>query len=259
MGQQAVRAPGRIHEHGLLCTLAASGCLESIARLIGERLWINLVTLGLTDVARRRQNHGHRLGRDQLRLVDRLGGLTLDQTGTTLIAVLFTVCHEFGTNQCLQARRVAENALQLVTLLRQRGLFAADLHLFQTSQVTQLGLENGFRLLVRQGKSSDQHLLRFVLRADDADYLIQIQIGDQQTVEDVQTRIDLTQSMLESPDDRAFAVDQPFRKQSFEPHHPRTTIQANHVHIDAIGALKVGGGEQMRHHLFNIDAIGPEF
>jgi hypothetical protein len=134
------------------------------------------------------QHHGHRLVRQQFAFLDRLRRGALDDARAPLIAVFPASAVDLGAHQLPQLGLAAEQLLELARSSRQRLLLLADLHLLELRQVAQLGLEDRLGLLIRQLEALDQHRLGFILAPDDADHLIEVQVGDQQSIEDVQPR-----------------------------------------------------------------------
>ena len=63
-------------------------------------------------------------------------------------------------------------------------MLGADLHLLQFRQRPQAEVQDSFGLHVRELELRDQLGLGLVLEADDADDLIDIEVGDQVAVED---------------------------------------------------------------------------
>jgi hypothetical protein len=55
----------------------------------------------------------------------------------------------------------------------------ADLHLLELAQRAQPHVEDGFGLRVGEREAGHQHRLRLVLLADDADHLVEVEIGDE--------------------------------------------------------------------------------
>ena len=111
-------------------------------------------------------------------------------------------------------------------------------------------------LLIRELEALHQQRLRLVLAADDADHLVQIQEGDQQPIEDVQTLADLVQPVPQAARDGRGAELEPLAKDLLQAHHARAAVERDDVEIDAVVALQVGGGEQVVHELHQIDAVG---
>src|SRR4029450_11687087 len=83
--------------------------------------------------------------------------------------------------------------------LEQLALLAADLHLLELGEVAQLQLEHGLGLRVGQPEALHELRLGMLLAADDADHLVDVEVGDQVAVEDVQPGEDLVVAALEAP------------------------------------------------------------
>ena len=69
----------------------------------------------------------------------------------------------------------------------------------------------------------------------------------------MQSTRDFVEAPLETTAYRRDAELQPLAQNLAQPHHLRSTIEADDVQVDAIVALEIGGGEQVRHQLFYID------
>ena len=74
-------------------------------------------------------------------------------------------------------------------------------------------------------------------------------------VEDVDARVDVIVAMLQPPAHRLDAELQPLAQQVLERVKPRPAVEADHVHVHAVRALQIGRGEEVRHHLVEIDAV----
>ena len=122
--------------------------------------------------------------------------------------------------------------------------------------MTQFGVQDEIRLHHRELKSIHQHRLGFIFGTNDTDHLIDIQKGDQQSVEQMQPVVDLFQAVFEALAHRCDTEFQPFLEQGAQILDLRPAIQTQHIHIDAIAALQIGGGEQMGHQFIDVDAIG---
>ncbi len=253
MRRQAVAAAGGVEESGELQRLAARGGLEGVTGLVLQRSRVDLVALGRTHPTSGGEHDGDRLVGDQRSLVDGLGGLALDDLRSARIAVSFGIGGQLGADQFAQHRFAAEHRPQLVALGGELCLLAPDLHLFELGEVAQLGLEDGIRLDLAQRETLHQHRLRLILTTDDADHLVEVEEGREQAVEDVQPTLDLVEPPLEAAPYRGDAELQPLREDVAQPHDPRPTIKADHIEVDAVVTLEIGGGEQVRHQLLDID------
>ena len=146
--------------------------------------------------------------------------------------------------------------MQLGLFLGQSILLATDLHLFQTRQLTQAGVEDVVSLVVAEAETGHQHLLGLLLGADDVDHFIEVEEGDQQAVQQVQTALDFIQAVLQAAAYGADAEGQPLAQQGAQVLQLRLAVQADDVDVDPVGAFQLGGGEQVLHQLVGIDAVG---
>ena len=128
-----------------------------------------------------------------------------------------------------------------------------DLELFQLAERAQAHVQDGFGLNVGQREGLDQRLLRLVLLPDDADHLVQVQIGDQVAAQHFQPVIDLAETVARAP----FQNLDPVRQESLENfpqvHDARDVVLVQHVHVEAEADLQIGGLEQRFHQHVGID------
>src|SRR3546814_4648406 len=101
-----------------------------------------------------------------------------------IVAVLLGVFLELVTDQFLHLLVVAEQRFETRTLIGELCLLALDLHFLKLLQVTQLEVKDPFSLRIRQRKDADQFCLGIVLEANDADHLVDVEVGDQQRSEE---------------------------------------------------------------------------
>ena len=62
--------------------------------------------------------------------------------------------------------------------------------------------------------------------------------------------------MLQAATHGTQAESDPLREHIAQAHDPRAAIQRNDVDVDAVGALEICGGEQVRHELLYVHAVG---
>ena len=117
-------------------------------------------------------------------------------------------------------------------------LLAPDLHFLELGEIAQAQVEDCFGLDVGQLETLHQHRLWLVFLANDRDDLVDIQIGDQQTIENVQAIVNDLQAMIETLRDRFLAELQPFLEHLDQIEHARPAVQADDIHVDAHRALK---------------------
>src|SRR5690606_14306965 len=124
---------------------------------------------------------------------------------------------------------------------------------FKFRQMAQLQFENRFGLNIGERKTLHQFLLRLLLVTNDRDDFIDIEEGNQITVEDVQPRENFIETELQTFARSVGAELQPLGQNVLQRFDLRATVEADHVHVDAIGSFKIGGSEQMLHHIVEID------
>ena len=134
-------------------------------------------------------------------------------------------------------------------------LLAAQLYLFQPGQMTELGFQNRLGLGVGELKAGDQRQLGFLLGAQDADHLVQIKIGDQQPVQNMQALFDLVAAVLQPPPHGDEAILEPLVQNAPKILDSWPTVQADHIEIDPVAFLQIRGGKQMIQQQVHIHPI----
>ena len=86
---------------------------------------------------------------------------------------------------------LGDQLLKLLPLLGQLLAFPADLHLLEPAQAAQAHVEDRFGLAVGEREFSHQDRLRLVFGTDDFDDPVEVQVGDQEAVEQLQPVVDL--------------------------------------------------------------------
>ena len=121
-------------------------------------------------------------------------------------------------------------------------------NLFQLAQGAQAHVEDRLGLDVGERQARHQHRLRLVLLADDADHLVEVEIGDQQAAEDFQPPVDLR------PAGSASGAAAPRGDGRAIPAAPRsatctrgTRPRRQHVHVERDAAFELGQLEQRFH------------
>ena len=214
------------------------------------------MALGRARPAAGRQHDGQRLVGHQVGGLDRLRRRPLDDTGATRVAVFLGIGDDLRADQLGQLRLAGEQRFDFLALRGQPRLLVANLHFLEFRQVPQLGLEDRLGLFVRELEALDQDRLGFLLAADDADHLVEIEVGNQHAVENVQPTRHLVEPEFEAPPHRAAAEFEPLGKQRLQAADARPAVERDDVDVDAVAALEIGGGEQVRHQLFDVDAVG---
>ncbi len=203
-----------------------------------------------------RQHNGDRFRRQHVVLAHRFRFFAFLQRRTTIVTVGLRVCLQFFLQQVIHFTLGSQNALQLVALFFQFTLLTANLHLFQFGKMTQFQFEDRFRLGFRKAKPRHQRRFRFIFITNDLNHFVDIEKRHQQTFEDMQALEDFLQTIVQSAAHGIAAEHQPFGENFQQVFHRRTTIQTDHIEVNAIALFQIGGSEEVVHHLIHIHAVG---
>ena len=192
--------------------------LQAVAFLEGQLRQIRQMPLHRAQPALRRDDYGHRLLLDH-RVMD-IGKVVVGRVREGRAAL--------AQFRVLLRPEIAADFLDLpgdrLPLLRLGSQQRLDLGLFggqspsnslrisissSLRSCAQAQVEDGFGLDVGQRPPRHHHLLGLVLLADDADHLIDVEIGDQVAREDFQPPLDLGQPVLRTADQHFLAVLEP--------------------------------------------------
>ena len=110
----------------------------------------------------------------------------------------FGVVAQLFLDQRLQARLRFQRDVDARALFFELVALGVDLHFLQPRQLAQARFEDVVGLLLAELEALHQRRLRFVLGADDADHLVEIEIRDAQAFEQVQAALDLRQAVLQA-------------------------------------------------------------
>jgi hypothetical protein len=145
------------------------------------------------------------------------------------IAVLRGVGLDLVSHQALELRARLQDHRDLGALGLELIEFSLDLHLLELGEVAQLGFEDVVGLGLAQLEARHQLRLGLVLAPDDADHLVEIQVGDAQAFQQVQALVDLVEPELQAPAHRVLPELQPLRQQRLEVLELRAAVEADHV------------------------------
>ena len=93
----------------------------------------------------------------------------------------------------------------------------------------------------------DHLRLGLVLLADDLDQLVEVEIGDQVAVEDLEPPLDLGQPEGRAPHQHLAAMVEEGLQHLAQVHHPRRVVLVEHVEVERKADLEVGLPEQLLH------------
>ena len=162
---------------------------------------------------------------------------------------------KFAANELGHQGVTAECLLKTVALIAELRLLTADLHLFKLGQIAQLEIENSVCLNIGKRKTRHQFSLWLVFLSDDSDNLINIEVGNQIALKDVQSLEHFLESILQASTNSLPTELHPVAQQLIERANTGTTIHANDIEVHAVRALEVGSGEQVTHHCVEINAV----
>ena len=134
-------------------------------------------------------------------------------------------------------------------------MFGANTVFFKFPQSAQTHIQNRIGLHLRQLERFHQIIARLVFLADDADNLIQIEIGNQITVQHFKARGNFIETILRFTHQHDIAMRQPLRQHFAQPHDARHTLAIQHIHIQREAAFQIGLPIQHRHHLRRIKIL----
>ena len=254
VGGRRVRAAGGIEEDGLLVGAPARGAEQRIALAIRQRGGVDVMALRGAHPALVGQHDGDGLGRHEIGLGERRGRLTRHERRAARVAVLLGVVADLVLHERAQALLRAQRHVQARTLFLELVLFAADLHLLEAGELAQLRVEDVVGLDLGEPEARDELRLRFLLGADDADHLVEVEVRDAQAIEQVQPLLDLLQPVLQPSPNGVRTEREPLEQQRLQVLQLRAAVEADHVEVHAEALLEVGGREQVAHQRIGVDA-----
>ena len=150
---------------------------------------------------------------------------------------------KFASNQFGHQGVTAECFLEAVALIAKLRLLTADLHLLKLCQIAQLQIENSVSLNIGERKTSHELSLWLVFLSDDSDNLINIEVGNQIALKDVQSLEHFLESILQASTSSLPTELHPVAQQLIKRANTGTTIHANDIKVHTVRALQVGSGE----------------
>ena len=134
-------------------------------------------------------------------------------------------------------------------------MLGANALFFKFAQSAQTHVQNRIGLHLRQVKGFHQLIARLVFFTDNANNLIEIEIGNQIAVQHFQSRGNFVEAIFRFAHQHIIAVLQPLAQHFAQPHNPRHTLIVEHVHIQREAAFKVGLLVKHRHHLHGVKVL----
>ena len=254
--RQRIGPPGAVDKADRLVGFAFGTGLVLVASLVTEPFHVHFVPLGSTHPAFFRQHHGHRVGAEQVGLIQGLGVIALHQRRAAIITVFLGVILQLFGYQLLHFRHGAQSGFQVFAFFVELVLLTANFHFFQFRQVAQLQFQNRFRLTVADTKPFHQYRLGSIFSTDDMNHFINIQECRQQAFQDVQAFQHLVETVLQTTAHRDHAELQPLVQNHVQAFHLGPAIDADHVQVNPVILFQVGAGKQVTHQLFHIHPVG---
>ena len=211
------------------------------------------------DPAFVRNDYCHRLAYDHslfdrsfvVRRCDTEGRSTLSDGGFWAES-LFQL-FDLGCNCFPLLRGRPNQRLELGTLFTQCLVFRADFHFLKLAQIAQPHVEDGIGLNIAQLEGFHQDGLGLVLFANNLDYLVEVEIGDQIAAEHLQAMFDFGQAVFRAPQQHFAPVIEPFAQSFGKTKHLRNSAFHQHVHIEGNSAFELGELEKRLHHQFGVN------
>src|SRR5690606_12596219 len=252
-------AAGR-EDQDLVRCLRVEGKLECIAFLEGQRRVIGKMAFHRAQPSLFRDDDSNRLPLDHclvnlgqivLRSLRKLGAAPA-QFG--LGTELFAQFADLPFDRPPLFRLGAKQRLYLLLLLRQRVKLLAYLKFFELAQRAQPHVENGLGLDIGQFPSRHHDRLRLILFANDADHLVNVQIGDEIAVQNLKSALNLCETVSGAADQHVAAVVEPFLKRFLQREDVRHLAARKHVHVEGEPALQLRQLEQRFHQQTRINS-----
>ena len=136
---------------------------------------------------------------------------------------------------------------QRLALLREFPVLGLDLDLFELAQRPEPHIEDRLGLHIGQVEPRHHHGLRLILVADDADHLVEIEIGDQEAVEHFEPVLDLLQPVLGAAAQHHLAMIEPLLQHLDKAQHLRDLPLRQHRHVERHARLKLRQPEKLLH------------
>ena len=143
--------------------------------------------------------------------------------------------------------------LKLAPFLGELVVLAADLLLLEFGQGFEAKIEDGVGLHLGETEARHEPRLGIVLETNDADHLIDVEVGDQVAVEHLEPVLDLLEAELRAPDQHDLAMREPLLENVAQAQHTRHLARREHVHVQAEADFELSEAEQALHQHRRID------
>ncbi len=152
---------------------------------------------------------------------------------------------------------VLQQRLEFLALPGELLVLALDLELFQPAQRAQPHVEDRLGLQVGEPERPDHLGLGLVLLADDLDQPVEVEIGDQVAVEDLQPPLDLGQAEGRAAHQHLAAMVEEGLQCLAQVHDPGRVVLVEDVEVEREADLEVGLPEELLHQELGRHIAGP--
>ena len=149
---------------------------------------------------------------------------------------------------------LARQQLRELRLLGREGVqLLADRDLLQAAQGTQPHVEDRLRLDLGQLPAGGHLRLWVVAFADDAYHLVEIDIDDDLTVQNLHAAGDRREPMAATPLQHDAEVIEKGLQCLLQAHHPRYAERVEHIQVERHPHLELGQAKELLHQQFGVD------
>ena len=118
-------------------------------------------------------------------------------------------------------------------------------------------VEDRLGLAVREREFRHHHRLGLVLGADDLDHAVEVEIGDQEAVEQLEAVVDLADPHLAPADEHLELEGEPRGERLLEAHHARRARRIEHVEVEREADFEIRQAIQALEQQLGIDGPRP--
>ena len=120
--------------------------------------------------------------------------------------------------------------------------------------MAQAHLEDGVRLPLCEPERPNQRGFGPIGFANDANDLVEVEVDEQESVEQVHTLLDRLAPVLKPTPDRITPVVEPLAQELGQTEHFRPPVETQDIEVEAVAGFKVGFGKEMAHQALGVAA-----
>ena len=169
--------------------------------------------------------------------------------------LLLGLAHLVGDRVPLQLFAL-QQGLEVLALAAQLLVLAADLEFLEPAQGAQAHVQDRLGLQVGEPERLHHLGLGLVFLADDLDQLVEVQIGDQVAVENLEAAFDRGQPESRAADQHLAPVVEEGLQRLAQVHHARRVVLVQDVQVQREARLEIAELEQLLHQQFGRDVAG---